>query len=291
MSVFILYQNDPCIEDYSDIIKKPFPKSSIITTNSIPTLPRTMPLLTDKWLILVYLGRNYQKQIEASMLFVESSVIVFICKFGVNEICNAVFTLYPDYTFYDRSIVSPENLQKYVQHRLSVSPNVAKKIVERSGKYESSVVKNVEMLRILPPNELTNKMVDLYIPERNMASFNYVYQFLVLGVGNYSRVVKLVRQYQYSIETIVKFLVKRLNSEIEIFEMIMDAKLTGVNYLQVASELKEPIYKIENSLLLFNKVTLEHLVVIRSLLSKMTKYDPIEFLFTLKGVVYGKQPD
>ena len=284
MSVYVVVQNQMSISDYVDEIIKRFPPSSVIIGRGVPVVPKVFPVLTSKWLVVVYVGSKIQQQIKVVLGSESFADFVFVTSMRNGDLQSSLQSEGIDFVIRDTTTPSVEMLVEYVRENLGVSEPLAKSIVKRSGNYETSVVKNVAILSVLDPQTITTTLLKRYLPERPPISFNYLYRFLVGFGGEYSLVVKLVKQYQYSVQTLVKYLVGRLDTDIMLFDLIMDAQITKENYRTQAIELKRPLYVVEEALQLFDQLSYERLVAIRLVLSQVSKNSVIEFLYRLRSV-------
>lgn len=267
----LLLQNNLCVRDLSEGVIKKYPRSSVIETSGF-NFPSKRPILSDKWLIRLKLGRSISRQLTNAAKIKDIANFIFVSDKHSDSVLRSLNDYGFDYQVVDNLRPDIELLTAYVKNELGVADPVARHIVDRSNRYEPLIIKNVQLLSLVTNKKLSRANVDKYLQDSSGVSFTYFYRFILLKEGEYGKIVKLVYRYQNSLAILCNFLINKLKQDINLFQEIMDGNLCKDNYIAYAEQKKVSAYTLQQAMLLFDKVTLEtlyaKLLVFESLLGK-----------------------
>lgn len=278
---FLLLQNELCIYDKRYELAAKYPNSSIIWTSGT-NFPKEAPILTDYWVVFVTLSqRNILKQIQQIKQAEDFCHFVIVTSNKSGVVQKVMNECALSYEVIENMNVSEQRLIGFIRQELNVSESLAKIICRRSKKYEPLVIKNVRILGVLGEGSLTLGAVKKYLTDYDIVGFRYLYQFVMKGEGEYKRVINLVYRYQFSIATICNYLCHKIKEDILVFSEIMDGSLTKDNYVLYGQQHKIPYYELQQTLELFDKITLETLYIKFILFDSLKKLDCMDFI--MKG--------
>lgn len=276
----LLLQNSPCISDFSERLIKKFPRSSVVKTGGT-SFPPGKPVLSRKWLIVLTLTRSFRKQIMEATKISKFAIFIFITHNKVENIQQELKDAGFDYQLVDNLHPDREALTKFVKDELGIADPLARHIVDRSNRYEPLVIKNIKLLKLVTYKQLTKTDVDRYLQDNSGASFSYLYRYILLGEGEYKKVVELVFRYQNAPFVLCKYLIDKLAQDYNLFLEIIDGNLSKENHLAFAETRKLDSRMVYQTILLFNSITLETLYAKRLLYESLLGKNCVEFI--LKG--------
>jgi hypothetical protein len=251
------------IGSFIDKVRSRFPRTSQISVNSnnihdIKKIAKSPPLLKEGWLILFFL-RDYTPQIMKDFDIPENLNVIIVRSadalaevsrlFTINGIVhNVVNNLNPD----NKTIVS------YVMRELSVSRDIAEYIAKRHNYYLPQVTESVEILRNL--DDISRDSIKKYTRKSADISFNSLFDYII-GVERKSdrwgnsksatpaKIASLLENYRYGADFIFKFIVKRFDSYLYVYDKLMEGNLSLENYLNFYEVNKSEMKNISEYLL------------------------------------------
>lgn len=277
----LLLQNDLCINDITKTLANQFPMSSVkkIFHGEFPNKP---PPLTGKWVLFIYLDyKSVVKQLQEAKKCISIAHCIFISQDSSGTVQRLLVEAGFAFKVVNNLTVSSEDLLKYIQKNLNISESLAKRVLSRSNKYEPFVVKNVSILSVLEPCDLSISNIDKYLLESNEISFQYLYWFIMTKEGEYKKVLSLVYRYKDNIHVLCNFLEKRISKEIFLFQEILNGNISKENYIMYAEKNNFPYYMLQKTLKLFDMITLEELYTKLVLYQKLKHCNCVEFI--MKG--------
>jgi hypothetical protein len=267
------------------VLKSSVPSSSVLVGRSVPVVPDRKPVLSEKWLVIVYVSVKFKRDLSGLVNVLDRSDVVIVTHVGDGSVQAYLSSVGIAFSVRDSRETSVEKMIRWTEKQLGVGEISAKVIVNRSGRYEPTIVRNVEMLRVVDKNLLVTRNLAKYLPQKKTVSFVYFYKFLVFGVGKYADIVSLVRQYQFSLTTLVKYVLDRIEFDIQVYKMIMDSEFTRDTCLEMAERINKPVGVLLECLRMFDVVSIERLYTIKVLVGSVRGKTPTEFLYKIRGVV------
>lgn len=278
--VFIVLEDERAPIFTREILKE-YPSSCVvkINTKSFKTdfnLLQSKPTLTDKWLVLVNskISKVYVEQLAKLKTI---NMLVYCSQNNYKEklsICrNSCET-----KFLNVISMTLPSCVNYIKSQLEIAEDVAVKLAKKCNLYTPFVEESIILLKTLD-HKITSYDVDNYVQKRSNVTVYTLFYYLLERNGNVDGILKFIYEYRHALDYLKKRLLK-LFSYAETIYMSMETGELGNdnvdefienNDIDASSYFVRRVIHIHQSigydLLLLNKITIENLDSIPSLLS------------------------
>lgn len=245
MAVLLLLEHDVTFYPVVDSLRERIPGSTIVhwqryDVKGLESILRTQPVLARSYLVLfegapkqdnLKLVKAYGKHTYVFKANAAKTLDEFKATLAENEVPFSVI---------DNFNKTKEECLGFIMSELQVTESVAKSIYSRSRGYVPRIVENVNFLRLLP--SVGAKEVRLYVPRGRQASFDDLF----LHVATVRRlsdtaIFELLQYYQNGHRFMAKFLFKKAQLWLQVFQDMESLVLTYANYEEYYGENKRAL--------------------------------------------------
>lgn len=275
MNIILAEEINFPLGSFIDQVKKKFPSSCVVNmnrnnTDEVLKTVKSPPPVHELWLVLASL-RNPADDI-LNKLDNEHTVNVFVVrsKEELTEWSRKLSVLQIQFKIVNNLDVPKPDVVEYVMKELGVDYELAKYICGRHRYYLPKITSSVLTLKHLP--KVTKATIRKYTSAYNDMSYDALFDY-VIGVDervSHNKAISLVHKYRYGVEYIVKFLVKRFEMYLYVYEEMMLGKLSFDNYKDYYAEHKSDMkdfseYRMKMAIESFGKVSYDKLYYLSSL--------------------------
>lgn len=226
-------KKDNIINLFRDKLYDQFPRSSRLNLNSntvdeIKPYLNSRPILTSNWLVEI----NYRVGVKSIKDILQLNNINLITVYSNEDMeykRDELATNGFKFTIFDNSKIDKEDLVDYISISLDINNDLAKYIYNRSKGYVKDIAIAISVLSTLP--NINRKTIREYTYGRSSLGLFSIIDSL-LGVSEFSvkSVVKVVYDYRYGFDFLLKFIVKQLEDYLVVYNYIEGGQLNLDNY-------------------------------------------------------------
>lgn len=268
------------LTSFRELITEKFPQSSIINCNktNISSVLKTVdkpPPFTKGWLIFVN-----SRDISPDVINVLGSgdncaVYVVNNQESLDLLVQTFMESKVKFQTINNLNPSKESILRYIEKTLNVDTELAQYIYRRHRGYVPKIVETVEIM--LVHGIVTKADIKKYTTASTSLSWDGLFQHII-GVkpASSKKVMALVKQYQYGMKYLLKFLVKRFELYIMVHELAAMGELSLSNYKEYrranAKKFKDVTdYRVQVALESIGVVSYEKLVYLYLLYKRLDK--------------------
>lgn len=226
-------KKDNIINLFRDKLYDQFPRSSRLNLNSktvdeIKPYLNSRPILTSNWLVEI----NYRVSIKSIKDILQLQNINLITVYSNEDMeykRDELATNGFKFTIFDNSKIAKEDLIEHISKSLDIDSDLAKYIYNRSKGYVKDISIAISVLSTLP--NIDRKIIREYTYGRSSLGLFSVIDSL-LGVSKFpiKSVVKVIYDYRYGFDFLLKFIIKQLEDYLVVYNYIEGGQLNLDNY-------------------------------------------------------------
>lgn len=226
-------KKDNIINLFRDKLYDQFPRSSRLNLNSktvdeIKPYLNSRPILTSNWLIEI----NYRVGVKSIKDILQLNNINLITVYSNEDMeykRDELATNGFKFTIFDNSKIAKEELIEHISKSLDIDSDLAKYIYNRSKGYVKDIAIAISVLSTLP--NIDRKIIREYTYGRSSLGLFSVIDSL-LGVSKFpiKSVVKVIYDYRYGFDFLLKFIIKQLEDYLVVYNYIEGGQLNLDNY-------------------------------------------------------------
>lgn len=226
-------KKDNIINLFRDKLYDQFPRSSRLNLNSktvdeIKPYLNSRPILTSNWLVEI----NYRVSIKSIKDILQLQNINLITVYSNEDMeykRDELATNGFKFTIFDNSKIAKEELIEHISKSLDIDSDLAKYIYNRSKGYVKDIAIAISVLSTLP--NIDRKIIREYTYGRSSLGLFSVIDSL-LGVSKFpiKSVVKVIYDYRYGFDFLLKFIIKQLEDYLVVYNYIEGGQLNLDNY-------------------------------------------------------------
>lgn len=226
-------KKDNIINLFRDKLYDQFPRSSRLNLNSktvdeIKPYLNSRPILTSNWLVEI----NYRVSIKSIKDILQLQNINLITVYSNEDMeykRDELATNGFKFTIFDNSKIAKEDLIEHISKSLDIDSDLAKYIYNRSKGYVKDIAIAISVLSTLP--NIDRKIIREYTYGRSSLGLFSVIDSL-LGVSKFpiKSVVKVIYDYRYGFDFLLKFIIKQLEDYLVVYNYIEGGQLNLDNY-------------------------------------------------------------
>lgn len=226
-------KKDNIINLFRDKLYDQFPRSSRLNLNSktvdeIKPYLNSRPILTSNWLVEI----NYRVSIKSIKDILQLQNINLITVYSNEDMeykRDELSTNGFKFTIFDNSKIAKEDLIEHISKSLDIDSDLAKYIYNRSKGYVKDIAIAISVLSTLP--NIDRKIIREYTYGRSSLGLFSVIDSL-LGVSKFpiKSVVKVIYDYRYGFDFLLKFIIKQLEDYLVVYNYIEGGQLNLDNY-------------------------------------------------------------
>mgnify|MGYP007043818233 CR=1 FL=1 len=233
MIILMVEKKDNIINLFRDKLYDQFPRSSRLNLNSktvdeIKPYLNSRPILTSNWLVEI----NYRVSIKSIKDILQLQNINLITVYSNEDMeykRDELATNGFKFTIFDNSKIAKEELIEHISKSLDIDSDLAKYIYNRSKGYVKDIAIAISVLSTLP--NIDRKIIREYTYGRSSLGLFSVIDSL-LGVSKFpiKSVVKVIYDYRYGFDFLLKFIIKQLEDYLVVYNYIEGGQLNLDNY-------------------------------------------------------------
>lgn len=233
MIILMVEKKDNIINLFRDKLYDQFPRSSRLNLNSktvdvIKPYLNSRPILTSNWLVEI----NYRVSIKSIKDILQLQNINLITVYSNEDMeykRDELSTNGFKFTIFDNSKIAKEDLIEHISKSLDIDSDLAKYIYNRSKGYVKDIAIAISVLSTLP--NIDRKIIREYTYGRSSLGLFSIIDSL-LGVSKFpiKSVVKVIYDYRYGFDFLLKFIIKQLEDYLVVYNYIEGGQLNLDNY-------------------------------------------------------------
>jgi hypothetical protein len=249
INIILAEENRYPIGSFIDQVKQKFPSSSTVFVNknnvldAMKVISRS-PLLTEGWLVIINVKDISEGLI--SSFNVERNITIFVVRNNdeLHETARKFIGANLQYKVVDNLNPSKETVELYIMEELKVDKELARYIARRHNYYLQKISESVEILKELP--NISKEVIKKYTEKTGDLSYNAMFDYII-GADeeiNPARVGRLVHKYRFGVEFMAKFIVKKFDLYLMVYDEVMTGKLSMENYKEYYEQHKVSLKEV-----------------------------------------------
>lgn len=210
------------IGSFIETAKKTFPPSSVIncskrTLTDVIVKVASPPPLTRGWLVFANLKDITEDTVRKLENKANTVIYIVRSKDKLRETAINFDSMGLRYEVVNNLTPSEGKISEYITRELSVDEDIAKYIINRHRKFLPKISETVDILRSVDP--ITKANIRKYTEASMSVSFDQVFRYVIgQEIIKHNKAVSLIRKYRYGLGFFIKFMVRRFEIYLKIYE-------------------------------------------------------------------------
>lgn len=235
------------------------------------------PIISSGWLLICN-GVTLQDRLKALNALPGNNVIIHLVhtRKALANLQDKLDAINASYSIIDNYVVSEENVTNMIMSRLAVSSSMAELIYKKCKGDMQNIMATIGRLLALDEPITPSILSRNIITSKDIPIFR-ILNFLLREEGSSSKdALKVIAQYRYAPEHLLKYLRESLTMQIKIFELVHDGDLTLENLNEVLADRTYSFlkgmhaYTLKKAVESFSRISIDYLLFLSNYLERLS---------------------